>query len=149
MNKVLKELGFLAKTPVTYEETIATIEKFSNGHFDSALFHIENIYKTLEVPVNVLLDFAFGIDVFFEDEEGNAIGLDITVNDSVNTYNHKCNVQRKTKQAAKELGIDKHLIVYINSSKTYRQLTEDDKWNIIDTLNDAVKKGLDDISISI
>lgn len=149
IKKVLKELGFLPKTPVSYEEVMKEIESTNIPHFNSAMYHIENIYKTYDVPVDIVLDYAYGVDCFFEAEDGNIVSLDVTVNGTTSALNHKANVQHWTANSRKRLGLTNHLIVVIDTEKNWTSLTEDDKWMIIDKLEEAYASNKEEVLITI
>ncbi len=147
IKRTLTDLGFVPKTPVTYNQVMTEIESRSIPHFDSALFHIERQYNTLDVPVDIVLDYAFGIDCFFEAEDGTVVSLDVTVNGSTAAFNHKSNVQHWTRLSRTQLDLNAHLIVELVTSKTYAQLTEDDKWVIVDELEAGYASGKQYITI--
>ena len=147
IKKVIAELGFKPKTPVTYEQVLSEIDNTNIPHFDSAMFHVENIYKTFDVPVEILLDHAFGIDCFFEAEDGTVLSLDVTVNGSTRAFNHKANVQAWTRNPRKRLGLNNHLLVVLETNKNYNTLTDDEKWQIIDEIEAAYASNKQDITI--
>ena len=147
IKKVIKELGFEAECPVTYQQVVDAIDQSTHPHYSSAWHFIDRIYGTYDVPVETLVDYALGIDGFIEANDGSTVTLDITVDTSLARYNHKCNVQRVSRAVRNQLGLTNHLIVTLQTNKSYKQLTSDDKWLIVDSILDAIENSKKDITI--
>ena len=146
---VLRDLGFLAECPVSYEEVFQEITSNINSHFTGALAGIIEKEGSLNVGVNTLVDYALACDGFIEDREGNIVSYDVTTDNSVYTINHKYNVQDKIKFSKKRLGLGQHIIVILRSNKPYTALSLDDKYLVLDTLLDAIENKDSEVYISI
>ena len=142
IKSVLRELGWLANCPVSYEQVLDEMENNTNRHFQSALAGIIESEGSLNVGVNTLVDYALACDGFFEDRDGNIVSYDVTTNNSVYTMNHKYNVQDIIKGSKFKLRLGNHIIVVLQSSKPYRYLSDAEKYKILDTLLDTAEIGL-------
>lgn len=144
---ILREFGFLAKCPVTQDQILEELIFNSINHFESALYYVEKEYGSLEVGPGVLADYALATDMFVTDHEEKIASLDVTVNNSSHAYNHKMRVKAKTQSARKRLGFGRHLLVVVDGHKTYQELTQEEKWEIVDLIMLAYALGDEEVHI--
>ena len=141
IQQVLMEMTASHKpSPKSYDEVMKVIDERYLPHTYHALECVERYYGSLQVGVHLILDQCLGIDGFFENEDGELFSYDVTVDTSTKTFNHKCTVQEMVAPERTKLGFNNHILVYVITEKSYAQLTDNEKWNIIDQLEAASHK---------
>ena len=147
---VLQELGFKGKCPFTLKQVLDDMNVESNNpHFSSALFHIERQYGDYNnIPVDILMDYSHAIDCWFDNGD-MIVSLDITINQTTTSFNHKSTVQHWIQASRKRLGLKNHLIVVVTTTKCYKDLSTEDKWLIIDSISDAINNGKSEVFITV
>lgn len=139
IKNVFRDLGLLEECPVSTEQMMRAIENNSNAHFDTAYYHLEYDYGFLEVSNELFADKCLGCDGFILDPNSDKVySYDISVNAKPYSINHKYNVQTSVRQVRKELGLNNHIIILMSSSKSYMDLTQEDKYYIEDSVLEAI-----------
>lgn len=149
LNLLLREFGFKAKSPITREELLAEVKSKPNRHFRTALHFVEKDYPDIDVNVNILVDRLLGIDGFIEANDGSIVSYDITVNPTNKAFNHKANVQRDTTQARVRLGLSQHILIVLKTNINYIDMSDEQKWFIIDSIMDAVDNEETEVYITV
>lgn len=151
ISKVMGESGFKAGLPVSRRTLLNAIRKDWCGHFGNAIYHLERDYQASvsTLSPDKIADYALGCDLVAESIDGSLVSVDVTVNAEYEKLEHKRWVSRKIGRTRKRVGLDQHLLVIVDASRSYHQLDEEDKWTlIVDVILEAISDGLPEVTIT-
>lgn len=150
IKNVFKDLGLLEKCPVTTEEMMIAIENNPNPHFDKAYSSLDYDYGFIEVNNSLFADRCLGCDGFILDPNSDIIySYDITVNPKTYSMNNKYYVQSQVRQVRKKLGLNNHIIIFLQSNINYLQLTQEHKYQIEDEVLEAISNNEKEVYITL
>lgn len=135
---VLRELGLSVKCPTSVDSIMKAIKnsKDAKGHFYSALYHVNRDYGDC-FSAGILADHALGCDGFFEANDGSVVSFDVTTNASKEQT--KLGIQRSVAGVRSACGLGRHIVVILNTSLSFQELTYDQKWEVADALLECVE----------
>ena len=134
----LNELGLSVKCPVKTGSILNAIKNAKRGksHLESALYHVERQYGEF-YSSGILADHALGCDGFFEANDGSVVSFDVTVDAS--KEESKLGIQRSVAGVRSACGLGRHIVVILNTSLSFQELTYDQKWEVADALLECVE----------
>lgn len=148
ITEVMLEMGFGIRCPFDTEKMLKLVTNNLNSHYDNALYHINYDFGFLDIAPGRFADRCLGCDGFVETEDGDLVSYDVSVNTSNYAINHKYDVKAATNKVRTLLGLKHHMIVFLTGDVPCKNdLTEDQKWLIVDSVLEGIENKKSEIYI--